>query len=114
MLKRFRVRGATSWKEVELAEREAKVLASIEHENLPRYVEHFEEGGELWLVTEKIAGESLAEKKQRRAGFRVADVERFLADAGAARGYLHVAAPRPSSTATSSRATSSPGPTARS
>jgi tRNA A-37 threonylcarbamoyl transferase component Bud32 len=93
VLKRFRVRGATSWKEVELAEREAHVLASIEHPNLPRYVEHFEERGELWLVTEKIEGESLAAKKQRRAGFRVADVERFLGDARDALAYLHGRAP---------------------
>ena len=59
-IKRFRVRGAKSWKEVELAEREARVLASIDHPSLPRYVEHFEEGGELFLVTEKIEGESLS------------------------------------------------------
>ena len=42
-MKRFRVRGAGSWKEVELAEREAKVLAHIAHPNLPVYVDHFEE-----------------------------------------------------------------------
>src|SRR6185436_14281579 len=64
-IKRFRVRGASSWKEVELAEREARVLASLFESsgaargksgaafsangpssrppmpnNLPRYVEH--------------------------------------------------------------------------
>src|SRR5689334_24248694 len=64
-IKRFRVRGAKSWKEVELAEREAKVLSSLSHPNLPRYVEHFEEGGELFLVTDKIEGESLAELRRR-------------------------------------------------
>ena len=42
-IKRFRVRGAKSWKEVELAEREAKVLQGLDHPALPRYVEHFEE-----------------------------------------------------------------------
>lgn len=36
-LKRFRVRGASSWKEVELAEREAKVLAHVDHPHLPVY-----------------------------------------------------------------------------
>src|ERR1700689_1366542 len=68
-VKRFRVRGAKSWKEVELAEREARVLGSIAHPALPRYVDHFEEGGELFLVTEKIEGESLSARKQRRVAF---------------------------------------------
>jgi len=52
------------------------VLAALDHESLPRYVEHFEENGELWLVTKKIEGESLAE----RAGPRAAP---FLDRAGA-------------------------------
>src|SRR3954452_17936414 len=71
VVKRFRVRGAKSWKEVELAEREAKVLASLRHDALPRYVEHFEENGELFLVTDFIDGESLAERLRR--GDRLAE-----------------------------------------
>jgi serine/threonine protein kinase len=46
-IKRFSVRGARSWKDVELAEREARVLSELAHPNLPRYIEHFEEGGAL-------------------------------------------------------------------
>ena len=42
-IKRFKIRGAKSWKDVELAEREATVLSSLSHGSLPRYVEHFEE-----------------------------------------------------------------------
>src|SRR5688572_203787 len=42
-IKRFRIKGAASWKDVELAEREAHVLSGLEHPSLPRYVEHFEE-----------------------------------------------------------------------
>ena len=30
-IKRFQVRGAKSWKDVELAEREARVLATLDH-----------------------------------------------------------------------------------
>src|SRR5262245_50161497 len=59
-IKRFRVRGASSWKEVELAEREAKVLAQIRHPSLPVYIDHFEERGSLYLVTEHIEGETFA------------------------------------------------------
>jgi hypothetical protein len=88
-VKRFRVRGAKSWKEVELAEREARVLASLAHPSLPRYIEHFEEGGELFLVTEKIEGESLSALKQRKASLSEADVARLLRDAAAALDYLH-------------------------
>ena len=59
-IKRFQVRGAKSWKDVELAEREARVLSTLSHPNLPVYVEHFEEDGALYLVMEKIEGETLA------------------------------------------------------
>ncbi|MDI1431769.1 serine/threonine protein kinase [Polyangium sorediatum] len=92
-VKRFRVRGAKSWKEVELAEREARVLASLSHPGLPRYVEHFEEGGELFLVTQKIEGESLAAMQKRGATLSEADVLRFLHDASAILDYLHGRAP---------------------
>src|SRR6185503_23202 len=88
-IKRFRVRGAKSWKEVELAEREAKVLSSIAHPSLPRYVEHFEETGELFLVTEKIEGESLAEVRKGGRTLPAGEVIRFLRDASGALDYLH-------------------------
>lgn len=92
-IKRFRVRGAKSWKEVELAEREARVLASIKHPLLPRYVEHFEEGGELFLVTEKIEGENLLSLRKRGDRTTEAEVVRFLRDAAAALDYLHGLSP---------------------
>src|SRR5215471_2105393 len=56
-IKRFQVRGAKSWKDVELAEREATVLAALSHSKLPRHIDHFEEDGGLYLVMEKIEGE---------------------------------------------------------
>jgi len=92
-VKRFRVRGAKSWKEVELAEREARVLASLSHPGLPRYIDHFEENGELYLVTEKIDGESLAAIQHRGATLAEDDVVRFLRDASAILDYLHGRAP---------------------
>src|SRR6266540_1232819 len=42
-IKRFTIRGAKSWKDVELAEREATVLASRNHPSRPRYIGHCEE-----------------------------------------------------------------------
>ena len=92
-VKRFQVRGAKSWKEVELAEREARVLAEISHPLLPRYVEHFEESGELFLVTTKIEGESLASLRKRGVTFGEGEVRRLLCDAADTLTYLHGRAP---------------------
>lgn len=92
-IKRFRVRGAKSWKEVELAEREARVLASLSHPGLPRYVEHFEENGELFLVTEKIEGESLLAMQKRGMVLSESDIIRFLRETSAILDYLHGRAP---------------------
>ena len=92
-VKRFTIRGAKSWKDVELAEREATVLSSLSHPGLPRYVEHFEENGALYLVMEKIEGESLQARRKRGAGLDQAQVRRFLRDAAACLRYLHSQAP---------------------
>lgn len=92
-IKRFRVRGAKSWKEVELAEREARVLASLSHAGLPRYVEHFEENGELFLVTEKIEGESLLGLQKRGATFSENEIARFLRETSTILDYLHGRSP---------------------
>ena len=92
-IKRFDVRGATSWKDVELAEREARVLQALSHPMLPAYVDHFEEDGALYLVMEKMEGESLAAIRRRGAPFSEGDVVRLLHDAAKALDYLHGRAP---------------------
>ena len=92
-IKRFQVRGAKSWKDVELAEREARVLATLSHPNLPVYVEHFEEDGALYLVMEKIEGETLSAMRRRKAAFSQDDIAGFLRDADSVLGYLHSRAP---------------------
>lgn len=88
-IKRFQVRGARSWKDVELAEREARVLATLSHPNLPVYIEHFEEDGALYLVMEKIEGETLAALRKRKSLLSAEDIARFLRDAESALSYLH-------------------------
>lgn len=92
-IKRFAVRGAKSWKDVELAEREAAVLSALSHANLPRYVEHFEEHGALYLVMEKVEGESLAARRKRGQALSHEQVVRFLADVAGCLRYLHGHAP---------------------
>ena len=88
-IKRFDVRGAKAWKDVELAEREARVLASLEHPKLPAYIEHFEEGGRLYLVMEKIEGKSLAQALKQGKRFDEVSVQRLLRDAKDTLAYLH-------------------------
>ncbi len=88
-IKRFQVRGASSWKDVELAEREARVLAQLSHAALPVYLDHFEEDGCLYLVMERIDGESLAALRARGGGLEPADVVRLLSEMGEALDYLH-------------------------
>jgi hypothetical protein len=92
-IKRFQIRGASSWKGVELAEREARVLASLSHRSLPAYLDHFEEDGALYLVMEKIDGESLGAMRRRRAVLGRDEIVRFLRDASGVLDYLHGRAP---------------------
>ena len=88
-IKRFDVRGARSWKDVELAERETRVLASIDHPLVPRYIEHFEEDGALFLVMEKVEGETLDALRRRVGPLPEEEVRRFLSFADRALTYLH-------------------------
>jgi hypothetical protein len=92
-IKRFDVRTARTWKDAELAERETRVLQSLSHPKLPRYVDHFEEDGALYLVMDKIDGESLAVLQKRGAVLGEDDVVRLLQDASDALDYLHKRAP---------------------
>src|SRR5580692_11840998 len=92
-IKRFDVRGAATWKDVDLAEREARVLQSLSHPKLPRYIDRFEEGGALYLVMEKIEGESLGALRKRRATLAEKDVVRLLRDAADVLDYLHARTP---------------------
>jgi hypothetical protein len=92
-IKRFDVRGAKGWKDVELAEREARVLKSLSHPKLPRYVDHFEEDGALYLVMAKIEGESLASLRKRGDSLGEEEVLRLLRDASEVLDYLHTRSP---------------------
>src|SRR5271166_4568680 len=92
-IKRFNVRGARAWKDVDLAERETRVLQSLAHPNLPRYVDHFEEDGALYLVTRKIDGQNLAALRRQGARFGEAEALRLLDDAARALTYLHGRSP---------------------
>ncbi len=87
-IKRFDVRGAKSWKDVELAEREARVLQTLDHPLVPKYIDHFEENDALFLVMEKIDGETV-ESLRKDKPLPEEEVRRFLACADRAMSYLH-------------------------
>jgi serine/threonine protein kinase len=88
-IKRFDVRGARGWKDVELAERETRVLATLDHPLVPRYIEHFEEEGALYLVMEHVEGATLEALRKAEGALPEAEVRRFLACADRALTYLH-------------------------
>ncbi len=71
-VKGMALRGLESWKALELFEREARVLDSLDCPGIPRYVDHFSvdgEGGQrLYLVQALAPGRSLAERI--RTGWR--------------------------------------------
>ncbi len=92
-IKALRVAHAKAWKDVELAEREARTLATLDHDRIPRYLDHFEEEGTLYLVMELVDGESIAALRKAGRAFGVADVTRMLADAESALAYLHSRSP---------------------
>ncbi len=92
-IKRFELKTARKWKDVELAEREARVLASLSHPNLPAYVEHFEENGTLYLVMERVEGSSLAEYRKAGGSFGTEDAIALLEHAAVVLDYLHGRAP---------------------
>src|SRR5206468_4424639 len=56
-------------------EREARLLARMHHQALPRVSDHFNEGDGQFLVMQYIAGDDLAEMlAQRKSAFPQADV----------------------------------------
>jgi len=63
-LKRVEVRGASSWKTIELFEREARILSHLAHPSIPAYRDSFvveeRDGAVFWLAQTLARGRSLA------------------------------------------------------
>jgi serine/threonine protein kinase len=92
-IKRFDVRGASSWKDVELAEREARVLSTLHHPALPAYVHHFEQDGALYLVMQKVEGQDLARRLAAGQRFSLDELAQLLQMLGDVFDYLHGRSP---------------------
>ena len=92
-VKRFRVADVADWKRVELFEREARVLAALQHPAIPRFLETgaAADGTERWIAMELVEGEPLS----RRIGLpsSVAQLARWFDEALAVLDYLHSRVP---------------------
>lgn len=88
-IKRFDVHGAASWKDVDLAEREARVLSSLRHPGLAKYIHHFEQSGSLYLVMERLEGEDLARCLTRGKRFTQEELLELLEALADVLTYLH-------------------------
>ncbi|HET6670860.1 MAG TPA: protein kinase [Pyrinomonadaceae bacterium] len=75
-------------------EREARLLARVHHQALPRVSDHFSEGEGQFLVMQFIPGDDFAEKfAQRRTPFPAADVMTWADQLLDALDYLHTQEP---------------------
>lgn len=69
--------------------REALLLANLKHPSLPRFYDHFAEGGRLYLVMDYIEGETLETLLEKMRRFRVEDVLRIGVYLSDVLNYLH-------------------------
>ena len=104
-VKILRLAGLPDWKPVELLEREAKVLRSLVHPGIPAFVEAFEDHGDaadesgeraevqLCIVTERVAGETLAAKLARGDRWTTAQAERLTRELLETLAYLRELSP---------------------
>ena len=75
-------------------EREARLLARVHHQALPRVSDHFSEGEGQFLIMQFIPGDDFAEKfGQRRTPFPPADVMNWADQLLDALDYLHTQEP---------------------
>lgn len=92
-IKSFHVGHARSWKDVELAEREARILASLDHPALPRYYDHFEEQGSLYLVMERVEGMDLSRYQREGNRLSLGELRQLLEMLSGVLDYLHSRVP---------------------
>ena len=88
---------ASQWKVIELFEREAKVLASLDHPQIPKYLDYFhidlDSDRRFYLVQELIEGESLAAIAQQGERMTEAEVKEIATQILTVLCYLHELSP---------------------
>lgn len=92
-LKELSLRGLGDWKKLELFEREARVLATLDHPAIPNYVDYFQvdtPDNRLFYIAQALAeGDTLAEQVAAGAHFGETEVKRVAQDLLRVLKYLH-------------------------
>lgn len=97
-LKELALDRVVDWKSVELFEREGQALASIDHAQVPDYVDAFhiegdDDGSRFFLVQEYVAGESLAQRIGGGVRMDVEEAADMLESLLSVLAYLHERTP---------------------
>lgn len=69
--------------------KEARSIASLNHPNIIRIIDVFEENGTAYYVMEYVDGESLASKVKREGALSQTEALQYINDVGAALSYIH-------------------------
>jgi len=92
-IKALSLRQLTDWKALELFEREAKILATLNHPAIPKYLDYFQtdtsSDRRFYLVQELIAGQSLATLVQQGWHTNEAGVKQIALQLIEILNYLH-------------------------
>lgn len=97
-IKKLEIGGLPEWKPVERFEREAKVLRSLDHPSIVRFIEAFEhsegDGHAFYIVFEYVEGQTLGERIEAGHRWDEPSASRLLESLLEALVYLHGLSPR--------------------
>jgi serine/threonine protein kinase len=85
----FTLAQAGEWDAWERFVHGCRVLRSLAHGSVPRWVEHGERDGTAWLLTERVEGRSLAERMDRDERWTDAKLRHLVARGLDVLAYLH-------------------------
>ncbi|MBE7382708.1 MAG: serine/threonine protein kinase [Leptolyngbya sp. SIO1E4] len=92
-LKELSLKSLSDWKKLELFEREAQVLADLDHPAIPNYVDYFQvdtpDNRFFYIVQELAEGQSLAQRVAAGEQFSEAEVRRIAREILQILQYLH-------------------------
>ncbi len=92
-LKALSLKRMQDWKQLELFEREAQVLAKLDHPQIPRYVDHFhvdtERDRSFYIVQALAPGQDLAQRVQKGWRTDEAGVRKIVRQVLGILAYLH-------------------------
>ena len=96
-IKALSLRQIREWKVLELFEREARVLANLEHPAIPKYLDYFPietpDNRRFYLVRELVSGESLADLVEKGWHANESEVKRIAVQVLNILNYLHQLTP---------------------